>query len=249
MFSEAEPKENKRRKLGSCLGWLTLLGVPGVVLTLAVVFPLIDKYYEQKEMRQSHDLMQEQMERLKRGEINCLVNPDARFIDELLADADCAAHIRDLYLGGDISDARLGRLRELPNLKSIVFLFAKNPDVFLERLRGHAAIEQLSFVNTWLSPKGLESIGTFAKLKSLSLPIGNLGPDDLHGIRNNPSIAELFFTASKWDMGLASSLQSLPRLHSVTIETDSEETQAKHDQYLLRQALPNCKCRVTTSGK
>jgi hypothetical protein len=112
------------------------------------------------------------MEEIKAGNVDCLVQPDPRFVDELLADAACTSKIRSLYLGGDVSDPRLGRLRELPNLKSVVLLSANDPDKFLEELRGLTTIEELSSV--WCSPSqhGIEHIGSLPNLKKFGLCVG-----------------------------------------------------------------------------
>ena len=54
-------------------------------------------------------------------------------------------------MGLDVSDERLGRLRQLPNLKRIELLFAQKVDVFLDRLKGMPTIEtlDLEFSHPW----------------------------------------------------------------------------------------------------
>jgi hypothetical protein len=107
-----------------------------------------------------------------------LVQPDPRFVDELLAAAACTSKIRHLYLGGDVSDPRLARLRELPNLKSVVLLSANDPDKFLEELRGLTTIKELSLV--WCSPsrQGIEHIGSLPNLKRFGLCVGHFDAGD-----------------------------------------------------------------------
>ncbi|MCX5682077.1 MAG: hypothetical protein NT049_00095 [Planctomycetota bacterium] len=123
------------------------------------------------------------MEELKRGNIDCLVQPDPRFVDELLADAACALKIRALYLGADVSDPRLGRLRELSNLKSVVLLSANDPDEFLEKLRGLTTIEELSLVFCSPSRHGIEHIGSLPNLKKFGLCMGRMDPGDWELLR------------------------------------------------------------------
>lgn len=103
------------------LGWMTLFGTLGVLAAIGVQ-AFVAHWCQRDEVRQSRAWMADQLGQLRRGEIDCLVNPDPRFIDELLADAACAAKVRELYVGGDLSDPRLGQLRKLPHLSRIVFL-------------------------------------------------------------------------------------------------------------------------------
>ena len=186
----------------------------GLVGTLATVLfaAAYARWIDRDDLRQSRALMTQQMEQIKRGEINCLVQPDPRLIDELLADTACMAKIRELDLGGDLSDERLGRLRELPNLNCIVLIFARDPDVFLERLQGMAAVEQLTFEWTSPSRRGAECISKFPKLRSLCLPLASEKIDDLHAIEKHPSLENLVFTRMvRCDKRLLPFLQSLPR--------------------------------------
>jgi len=144
---------------------------------------VVHQWCDEERLRKDRALLREQMEELKRGNVDCLVQPDPRFVDELLADAACTSKIRDLYLGGDVSDPRLGRLRELPNLKSVVLLSANDPDKFLEELRSLTTIEELSLV--WCSPShhGIEHIGSLPNLKRFGLCVGRFDPGDLESLR------------------------------------------------------------------
>jgi hypothetical protein len=124
-------------------------------------------------LRKDHALLTAQMEELRRGDVDCLVQPDPRFIDELLADAACASKVRRLCLGGDVSNPRLGRLRELPNLKSVTLLSANDPDKFLEKLQGAHAIEEVSLVWCRPSRRGVALIGGLPNLKRFGLCVGH----------------------------------------------------------------------------
>ena len=115
--------------------WMLLFGGLGILATVGLQF-LAFAWCDRDESRTSHDWMKDQMQRLRQGEINCLIDPDPRFLEEILADAAAAAAVRDVYLGGDLSDPRLGRLRELRNLKCIVFIFADHHNEFLQRMHG-----------------------------------------------------------------------------------------------------------------
>jgi hypothetical protein len=239
--------ESVGRKAGLCLAWLTLFGLIGwLVLTAAM--PVIQTRCSREELPKSRALMTQQMEQLKRGEINCLVQPDPRFIDELLAGPVCTANIRDLYLGCDVSDQRLARLRELPNLKCIVFLFAENPDIFLERLRGNATIEELTFDHSFVPSRAIEAIASLPNLKSLALPLDRPKAGKLHGLKNHPTIEKLYLRVADLDESLIPVLQTLPSLRRVTIDTTRSSTDAKSYEGSLRKALPNCECHVANVG-
>jgi hypothetical protein len=187
--------------------------------------------------------MQDQLENLRRGEINCLVGPDPRFIDELLSDKIGAANIRDLYIGGDLSDSRLGRLLELPNLKCVVFLFADDPGDFLKRLHGKASIEEMTLEHAFLSRNDMAEIGSFPHLKSLGI---GQSPNisELEGLRRHPSLERLVLARANSDPNLIPLLQSMPRLRDVAIGVCDGKTNIKVFQTSLRAALPRCRCRV-----
>jgi hypothetical protein len=229
-------------KLATCFGWLVLFGVLGVLATMAVN-AACTKWITQDAVRHSRASMMTQVEQIKRGEVKCFVQPDPALVDELLADPECAAKIDELYLGGDVSDERLGRLRELPNLRCIVMLFAYKPEIFLERLQGMATIEELTLEHSYPSGHGIQCIKSFPKLKSLCLPLERDTTGDLSGIKNHPSIEQMVLVRPYCDEQLLSLLKSLPRLHSLTIE-DPDEQGATSFEEPLRKALPHCQCSV-----
>jgi len=241
MSSENETREATGAKVASCLGWLLFYGVLGVLATRLLLKPTCAKWIARDDMRRSRAMMMEQMEQIKRDATTCLVQPDPRFIDDLLADAACAAKIREVDLGGDISDERLGLLRKLPHLKYIVFLFADRPDILLERLQGMTTIEGLTFEYTHPGHRDMELIRGFPRLKSLCLPCGNpIG--DLDGLKNHPTLENLVLTRVGLEKHLVPFLQSLPRLRSVSIQDVEEGDAALQDE--LHKVLPNCRCAV-----
>jgi hypothetical protein len=159
-----------------------MFGLIGVLVVSGLLI-VTRRWCEEEGGRRSHAVLMELMEELRRGRIDCLVQPDPRFIDELLADVACASKVRDLYLGADVSDPRLGRLRELPNLKSVVLLSAIAPDEFLKELRGSTTIEELSMVFCIPSHRGVEHIHKLPKLKRFGLCINRLNRGDWESIR------------------------------------------------------------------
>jgi hypothetical protein len=245
--TDNENSESVSRKAISCLAWLVLFGLIGG-LALTGVMSVVRNSCSQEEQR-SHALMAEQMEQIERGEINCLVQPDPRFIDELLADAACTANIRDLYLGCDLSDQRLGRLCELPNLKCIVFLFAENAEVFLERFQGNVTVEELTFDHSYVSDRGIKAIASLPNLKSLCLPLNRSKSGHMQGLANHPAIENLYLTVAGLDESLIPVLQTLLRLHRVMINTDKGGESGDPFVKSLREALPHCECRVTNVGR
>ena len=136
---DAIPADHGDSETAGCkmawFGWMFLFGAIGILTTIGLQH-LVPTWCERDEFRTNHGRMTDQMQQLGQGEINCLVDPDPRFIEELLADAASAAAVRDVYLGGDLSDPRLGRLRELPKLKCIVFLCVRHHNEFLRLMRG-----------------------------------------------------------------------------------------------------------------
>jgi hypothetical protein len=223
------------------LGWLALFAVLGAFVT-ALAAAACGKWSEQEALRRADAAMAAQLEQIKRGEIHCLVQPEARFVDELLADKDCAANVFELYLGGDLSDERLGRLRELPRLKCVVFLFADNAEGLLERLQGMETIEVLEFNYSPLSPQGIELAKRFPNLMSLTLSIRREQIGDLDGLKNHSSLENLSLDRIGCDDRLLPILESLPHLRSVTIEDAAKG--AKMFEESLRNALPHCECSV-----
>jgi hypothetical protein len=166
----------------SCLAWLCIFGLVGY-LALTVLLMAVRNWCAAEEVRRSHALLTEQMEELKQGNVDCLVQPDPRLVDELLADVACTSKIRALYIGGDVSDPRLGRLRELPNLKSVVLLRANDPDEFLGKLRGLTTIEELSLVFCSPSRHGIKHIASLPNLKKFGLCIGKMDSEDWESLR------------------------------------------------------------------
>ena len=188
--------ENAGRKM-AWFGWMFLFGAMGILMTIGLQH-LVSTWCEQDEFRNNDRWMMDQMQQLRQGEINCLVDPDPRIIEELLADAAPAAAVRDVYLGGDLSDPRLGRLRDLPNLKCIVFLCANHHNEFLQLMHSAPAIEELSFGCTQLVRADVDQLASFPHLKSLGIgsnsPFMNqtgLNVSDLDGLRGHPSLEQL----------------------------------------------------------
>jgi len=248
--NDVEPEDRRDsasgKHIAAWFGWMTFFGIVGVLVTVGVQ-SFVNDWCEGDLARQSHEWTTEQADQLRRGEIDCLVNPDPAFVEELLADAACAAKVRDLYLGGDLSDPRLGRLRELPNLKCIVFLFADNQNVLLERLHGTSSIEKLTFEHTCLSSGDVGHIATFPNLGSLAFDARGLCAADLQGLSGHRSLERLAIQRLSSDKELIALLKSLPRLREFAIGASNKERDAF--QKLLNEALPRCKCHVSEDDR
>jgi hypothetical protein len=226
-------------------GWMLLFGIVGIFFTVGVQH-FVTEWCEGDLVRQSREWMMDQADQLRRGEINCLVNPDPAFVDELLADTTCAANVRDLYLGGDLSDPRLGRLRELPNLKCIIFLFAENQNSLLKRLHGMPSVEELTFDRTWLSRDDMLQIAAFPHLKSLSFDQRAYAGPGVAEIAGHPSIERLAIQSVKSNKELIAILKTMPHLRDVSLGVGDENFDTSHTSFesALKRALPRCKCRV-----
>jgi hypothetical protein len=177
----AEDRELVRSDV-SCFAWVCVFVLVGCI-SLSLSLMALRYWCTEKEEKATRGLLAEQMKELKRGDVDCLVQPDPRFVDELLADMACASKVRTLYLGTDVSDPRLGRLRELPNLRSVVLLAADEPDEFLKTLRGSTTIEELTLVFCSPSRQGIEYITSLPNLKKFGLCIGRMDANDWEALR------------------------------------------------------------------
>jgi hypothetical protein len=168
------------------LAALSVFGLVGALIGFLVLNAFLAVAHQRcgaDGLRKTHTLLADQMTKLRSGKTDCLVQPDPRFVEELLADRACSAKIRELCLGADVADPRLGRLRELPNLKSVVLLSARDPDKFLERLRGSATIEDVSLVYCRPSPHSTEHLRSLPKLRRFGLCVNHFDSADWDAIR------------------------------------------------------------------
>lgn len=227
------------------LGLLLLLMICYLVTRLIqVIAEEGDEGFDQVARQRRQAVMAQQVREIREGNIDCLVNPDPFFLDELLADPGCRENLTTIYMGRDVSDPRLSRLRDLPNLRSIIFFWSENPEIFLERMREKVSIEALCFDRTQVSRKGIEQIATLPNLKSLGFRLHGIDPDDLESLRDHPSIESLVLTDAALDDRLIPVLKSLPQLRSITIQTHGFAYNMDEFEKLLRQALPGCRCSV-----
>jgi hypothetical protein len=241
--------DSRASALGRCIVawfvWMTLFGVVGSLVSVGV-HAFVGDQCERDLAQQCHAWMGDQADQLRRDEIDCLVNPDPAFIEELLADAALAAKVRDVYLGGDLSDPRLCRLCELPNLKCVVFLFARNHHALLERMDGMPTVEELTFSWTLLSSDDISHVAGFPHLRSLAFREYPLGSVDLRRLSGHPMLEQLAIDRATPDGELVSLLKAMPRLRECSIRVTDERGGLSQDafQTLLNQTLPQCKCQV-----
>jgi hypothetical protein len=208
------------------LKWMLVFGLSGILTTVCLQY-LVQTYCERDHFRTDHAWMLEQMRELRQGEINCLVDPVPQYIEELLADRASAAAVRDVYLGGDLSNPRFGRLRELPHLKCIVILHGKHHSEFLQRIHGSAAIEQVSFDCTRIVRDDVDQLASFPHLKLLGIgsdtPFGlrqaSLNVSDLNALRGHPSLEQLQGAIPDGN-GIEALLKSIPHLRNPAVNQD-----------------------------
>jgi hypothetical protein len=246
MKNDREPTSADRDN-GVARWWtcMTLFGCVGI-LVAAVALHFSDESCKNDVAQQTHQWMQEQAEQLRRGEVDCLVNPDPAFIDELLADAACAAKVRNLYLGGDLSDPRLAELRKLPQLKCIVFIFCENHHGLLSQLRGMSSLEELTFDRTQLSRNDIAVLHEYPSLKSLSFDPYDLRPTDMKGLVGHPALERLAIRRVAADEELIQLVRSMPRLHQLSLGVCDEDFDKSSSSFenTLKRSLPHCKCSV-----
>jgi hypothetical protein len=180
---------------------------------------------------------------LKSGTTQSLVAPAPELVEDLLADRAMAANVKNLYLGGDLSDVRLARLGQLPNLRCLVLLGAEDHERFWTGLRGQPTIEELTVDRTRLASQEVQCIGSLTRLKSLCFSVRGLSPKHLAGIRDHTSIEKLYLMDVPSDETLFPLLRSLPHLREVTLRfQDCREI--GYLEAALRRALPRCTCRT-----
>lgn len=206
---------------------------------LGLLFEKIGKRNSQEMTRMRHDAIAIQIADIKSGKNDCLVNPAPEFIEEIVADPVCREKIATVYLSYEVSDSRLGRLRELPNLKSVVFLWANDSDALLEHLRGMESIEALCFERCMVSTEGSECLSSFPRLKSLCM----IMPKNSDGFEKLPAVENLVLTRVAFDERLIPALQSMPHLRQLTLcRYDFSDKEAEDYLKSLRKALPDCQC-------
>ena len=244
MATENDGQPASGQHAATWFGWMTLFGLAGIVFTIFVQSYIARQCQEDAD-RQNHVWMMEQADQLRRGKIDCLVNPDPEFIEELLADTACAAKVREVYLGSDLGDSRLGRLAELPKLRCVDFVHARNQSELLRRLSGKSTIEKLTFDGTPLSRDDLRHIAGCVNLKLLAFTIYWRSSDNRPERDGAAAAGTASVPAPTFDAEALATLAKLPHLRKVSIGFrvyDSWPGQKAFEKSLER-AMPRCEFR------
>ncbi len=211
----------------------------------------ITQQAEQAAAKQSRVALADQLREIKAGKTNALVHPAPQFIEDVFADAECAAKIRDVYLGGDVSDPRLAKLAELPNLKCVILFGAGNVDAFIEGIRDSKNIEELCL--DWSVMKtGFACLKSLPNLRSLAFQVNCNTQEELDGLKNLQSLERLTISRlwqSDKPISILPILQSYPRLRELTIGAECRERDFEEYKRSIISALPNCKCRFLDEGQ
>jgi hypothetical protein len=229
--------------------FFSLLG-RGVLFTtiglgyLFLAWKTSDHWAEQAFAQKTEGIQKAHLEKIRKGGTDCLVQPDAAMVDAIFSDAAIAKNIKTLYLGNDVSGLYLARLKELPNLKCIVLLNAKQPEIFLERISGMKSVETISLERSYIPQNKIDLFSTFPNLDSLCFPIFRIPLKALEGLKNHPALEKLYLTKCDAAGDDFSVLKSLPRLRELTIRTRPDYEGESVLTASLRQALPDCKCIV-----
>lgn len=243
MCEDRAKREELLVKLATCAAWCFLFAMVCAGLT-AWASAKCQQWCEGNLQEQRHAALREQIDLIRQGDLDCLVQPDPQFIHEVLDDPACVARIRAVDLAGDLSDERLGRLRELTNLSRLVLLFARRTERLLDRVADIPTVEEVDLIHTHVAKCGIDALMRLPRLKVLSLSAPCIAIGDMEGMRNHPTLEDLLVTHNlHWDDSLVSLLQSLPRLRKVTI-TGLEEAPKALEQS-LRRSLPGCECHVS----
>jgi hypothetical protein len=244
MGTECDNQEQLKNHIAAWFGWMVIFGTAGIVVTVCIQGYVL-RQCQQDVDRQSHTWMMEQADQLRRGEIDCLVNPDPEFVEELLADSACAARVREVYLGSDLGNSRLGKLADLPNLRCVDFVHAYNHSALLQSLHGKSTIDKLTFDGTPLSRDDLRHIASLPNLKLLAFSIYWRSSDD-PGDRNG-SIAggTLSAVIPSLDTDVIATLSKLPHLRKASIGIRAYDAWPGQEAFKksLKQAMPRCEFR------
>ncbi len=222
------------------IGLVLMFAIAGTAVVRATR-PGLESLASQENTRLARMRLAEQLALIRESQRDFLIYPEPCSVEGLLIDEDCRGRIREIYLAENLSDARLGGLRELPNLRTIVFLFANNADAFLANLRRKESVEWLSFDHSPVSRRGVESLATLPKLKTLCI---SASAADLVPLHNHPTLESFFVFARTEPDRLIPILKTMPRLRSVTVQTLEEWPMIGRLADRLKSELPNCESKV-----
>jgi len=197
---------------------------------------------ETAEARSSWAGLARQMELLEQGKIDCLVRPDARFVDRLFTNRECIAKVSLLCVGGDLSDGRLARLGELPNVRCLTAIGGKNIDAFLKNMGSTPTLQEIALLYTYPTDDTVRLICDLPNLRSLHLSFTHGKDDSLRHLNNHCSLEVLSLDGVRCDERLLTILQSIPHLRRCTL---GYRDIGMTFEASLRKAVPACHVRIS----
>jgi hypothetical protein len=214
-------------------------------LLLVVAREATRRWCGHEELRLQRVATEEQLEEIRSGKIDCLVQPEPECIEELLADAACARNVKCLYLGGDMSDKRLTRLHALPNLETIVLLYTHDSGAFLGSFQDNPSLAALHLEKCEITAQVAAAIRKLSKVKAICLCRHQIKSSDLADLEGHPGIEQLVLDQLQPNPGLVPLLESLPRLRHLTIvQCEESKVPLNTLEAELRKALPKCQIEV-----
>jgi hypothetical protein len=179
--------------------------------------------------------MAQKIARIKSGETSDLWNPDPEFVDLVTRDPECVKKICGLVFlteltTSDVSDQRLARLAELPNLRRVALNDTVGTDVFLKHLRRSESLTSVEFCRSRLhgegiTAKGIEHLAEIPNLRRLQILFGVSYRMDLAPLEKCLSLERLLL--GYYNEGSPSEpvpadhldvLERLPKLRSLSLE-------------------------------
>jgi hypothetical protein len=233
-----------RVRRGSALVWV-IGSLALCILGLIVMTNQASRWFDNEAIRLRRDATNRQLDDVRSGKQDCLVEPEPGCVDSLLMDRKCKENIKWIYLGGDISDPRLARLAEVPKIDTVVLIYAADPETFLDAMSANASISSLQLEKCGITPNVMAAIRKMTMLKGLHVCSGNSRFDVLAALKGHPSLEQLSVNGLELGPGFVELMRSLPRLRRLDI-TLPEEPDLHPNAIMaeLKKALPNCQIEI-----
>jgi hypothetical protein len=229
-----KPQSSKSQRfrifVGSCIA--------AAVILLTVLILLAPRLIKDAKLRAL-------MADVKAGKRTAMRDPDPSLLDDSLQDREFTSGVREVLITSSrtIDDSRLSLLQRFPNLQTIRIEYAGDADAFLEHIHGMASLEELCFHNARFSAAGAKRLGSFPRLKRLSLDQAT--DATLRQIRELRQLEELEIAyGDVTDAGLEH-LKHLTQLKALDLWYTGFTKQGITN---LQQALPNCRIAVNEAG-
>lgn len=186
--------------------------------------------------------VERQIAEIKLGETSTMSLLYPELVDLVMNDPECVEKIRVVDLKACVvSDKRLARLGELPNLGHIDLEETDGTDIFLRNIRGTESVDSLVLHLTDVSDKGIQYVAEIPGLKALVIVPARSDRYDLNALRNHPtleSIELVYGDSERLPSAHLRVLKSLPSLRCVMLHSrqlSDEEVETLKTMSTLRR--------------